>query len=302
MKVCVLDLGGTFIKAAMMDETAQIWGRWKTPSPTKDWESLAGALDAYIGGHLDEAEGIAISMPGRIDREKGIAHTGGTFQFIRDLPVKSILEEKYQLPVSVDNDGKCAASAENWLGALKDVANGLVYVIGTGVGGGIILNHQVVRGGHFAAGELSFPMVDMAGGTTFVNSAAAHLGIGALLHSYQKQTGCPEEIDGVEFFRRAQEKEQAALEVLHRFCRMTANYIYMLQAVLDVERVAVGGGISAQPLLFDVLNEELYRVFGGWDFPVASIRPQLVPCRYGNDANLIGALKNFLDQRYQERY
>ncbi len=122
------------------------------------------------------------------------------------------------------------------------------------------MNHQVVRGGHFAAGELSFPMVDMAGGTTFVNSAAAHLGIGALLHSYQKQTGCPEEIDGVEFFRRA------------------------------------------QPLLFDVLNEELDCVFGGWDFPVASIRPQLVPCRYGNDANLIGALKNFLDQRYQERY
>ena len=63
------------------------------------WKSLAGALDAYIGGHLDEAEGIAISMPGRIDGEKGIAHTGGTFQFIRDLPVKSILEEKYQLPV-----------------------------------------------------------------------------------------------------------------------------------------------------------------------------------------------------------
>ena len=63
------------------------------------WKSLAGVLDVYIGGHLDEAEGIAISMPGRIDREKGIAHTGGTFQFIRDLPVKSILEEKYQLPV-----------------------------------------------------------------------------------------------------------------------------------------------------------------------------------------------------------
>ncbi len=297
MKVCVFDLGGTFIKAAMMNEKAEILERWKTPSPTADWESLAGALDEYVRRHIHEAEGIAISMPGRIDRERGIAHTGGSFQFICDLPVASILEEKYHLPVSVDNDGKCAANAENWLGALKDAANGLVYVIGTGIGGGIVLNHQVVRGGHFAAGELSCPMLDMAEKTTLGNSVAAHLGTGALLRGYQTESGSKEEIDGIEFFRRAGEGDEAARNVLRKFCRLTANYLYMLQAVLDVERVAVGGGISAQPLLFEVLNEELDRAFSGWDFPIPCIRPELVRCQYGNDANLIGALKNFIDQK-----
>ncbi len=297
MRVCVFDLGGTFIKAAMMDENAEIRDRWKTPSPVADWDSLAGALDEYVQKHIHEAEGIAISMPGRIDRERGIAHTGGAFQFIRELPVVSILEEKYHLPVSADNDGKCAANAENWLGALQDVANGLVYVIGTGIGGGVVLNHQVIRGGHFAAGELSFPMIDMAGNTVLANSTAAWLGTGALLRGYQAESGSQEDIDGIEFFRRADEGDAAAMAVLRKFCRMTANYIYMLQAVLDVERVAVGGGISAQPLLFAVLNEELDRVFSSWDFPVACIRPELVRCRYGNDANLIGALKNFIDQK-----
>ncbi|MCD7807188.1 MAG: ROK family protein [Lachnospiraceae bacterium] len=295
MKFCVLDIGGTFIKGAVMDENANIIQRMKVKSDCSGLEALLDSLDEIIAPVAAVVEGIAISMPGKIDCDNGIARTGGAFSFIRDFPILSIIEEKYHLPVALENDRKAAASAENWVGALKDVKNGLVFIFGTGIGGGIIIDNRVMKGSHFAAGELSLCLLNKeAEGFSMSNMITTTSSTRGLLDMYQEMSGMEEKVDGVEFFRRANEGEETALLTLRRFARITAHYLFELQVVLDVDRVAIGGGISEQPLLLQVLNEELDKAYDT-QFPLPCVRPELVKCRFGNDANLIGALKGLLD-------
>ncbi len=295
MKYCVLDMGGTFIKSAVMDEQAHILGRRRVKSDCSGPDAMLNSLDQIIGPMMGETAGIAVSMPGRIDVERGVAETGGAFDFIRNQPMTSLLEERYHLPVTIENDGKAAAIAESWMGALKDVSNGLVFILGTGIAGGIILNHQVYRGSHFAAGELSLCLVDgYAEDFDVYNLTGRVSSTRGLLNLYRSMSGQEEETDGVTFFDRVNSGEEASVKTLSRFGRITANYIFNLQAVLDLERIAVGGGISEQPVLLKVLNEELDRLYDQ-PLPLPCVRPELVKCRFGNDANLVGALKVLLD-------
>lgn len=301
MKIIALDLGGTFIKAAEMNEKAGILSQWKVKSPTKTLEDLLAALDECVLTHLDGADGIAISMPGKIDVYRGIAHTGGAYHWIKDLEIVKLLEERYHVPVAVDNDGKCAANAEAWVGALQDVPSGLVYVIGTGIGGGIVMNHQVMRGSHAAAGELSCCLKNLEADFAPGNFAAFTCSTKSILNQYKKNAGLEESIDGIEFFRLVHEGDPAACEIFDGFCRFTANYFFTLQTILDVDRIAIGGGISAEPIVVDRIREEVHKIFSYDQFPLPQSEPEIVKCRFGNDANLIGAVRNFLDTKVFSR-
>lgn len=303
MKICVLDIGGTFVKAALMDEEGHFIKKWKVKSKTQDEESFLETLDECIRECVDQMDGIAISMPGKIDSENGIAITGGAFAFINNMPIVALLEEKYHVKVAVDNDGKCAANAENWIGALQDVSSGLVYVIGTGIGGGIIIDNKVYRGVHFAAGELSCTYYDKNKGIdpemnfwdTVSILSAGRLSASGLLGAYKMISNCEGEIDGIEFFKRVNDGETCANQVLQEFAKGTARYFYDLQAILDIERIAIGGGISEQEILLKTIKEEVDNTYRE-DLPLPVTKPQIVKCKFGNDANLIGALKNYLER------
>ena len=160
----VLDIGGTFIKYALMDEKAQFIEQGKVLADTSCEEAMLaslGVLAAKMSDH--EYEGVAISMPGRIDTATGIAHTGGAFTWIQNYPAAEKYGAVFGKPCTVANDGKCAASAENWIGALSDVNSGAVLVLGTGIGGGIVINKQVWMGATGGAGELSAFITDHSG-------------------------------------------------------------------------------------------------------------------------------------------
>lgn len=92
-------------------------------------------------------------MPGLIDFERGFVFHGGALDCIKNINLQTILEDMLSLPVSIQNDGKCAALGEKWKGALQNVSNGIAIVIGTGIGGGIISNNQLVTGHNYSAGN-----------------------------------------------------------------------------------------------------------------------------------------------------
>ncbi|MDO4465800.1 MAG: ROK family protein [Bacillota bacterium] len=296
MKVLALDIGGTFIKCAIMNDKAELLKQWKVPSDTSGMDALMESLDSIIAPHIEEVAGVAISMPGKIDAKKGIAFTGGAFQFINNWKVAEELEAKYGKPVAVDNDGKCAANAEVWVGALKDVENGLVYVIGTGIGGGVVIDKKVHRGTHFAAGELSCCMtnIEQEGFTPF-NFVATHFATPGLIRAYEMQSQ-EVGVDGVRFFKEVEAGNKIANEVLDKFAQATANYFYNLQVVLDVDRIAIGGGISAAPALIERIRQAYHKIYQ-MDFPLPCEEAEIVKCAFGNDANLIGAVKHFLDSK-----
>jgi len=295
-KYLALDLGGTFLKAAIIDEDINILDKWKTDtSKALSIDDIMNVFDVTIKGHLDGCKAIAISCPGRIDVNRGVMVTAGKFDdFMNGFELAKVLEDKYHLPVSVDNDGKCAANAELWKGALKDTNNGVVYVIGTGIGGGIVINHQVYRGSCFSAGEFSQIIVDMSKKVSGSNAVSEQLSTPALLNQYKKASKSDKDISGEEFFKLVDEKDKVASKVLRKFCKQTVKFFYNLQTCFDFETIAIGGGISAQPILLKLLNKELDKMY--LSHSVASVKPKLVRCQFSNDANLIGAVKAMIDK------
>ena len=203
----VLDIGGTFIKYALMGEDGSFLENGKVPSPMDSLESLLDAVAAVGEKFRGRYEGAAVSMPGRIDTRTGVAHTGGAFPFIQDTPVGQLFAGRLGCPVTVANDAKCAANAEAWTGALAGTANGAVLVLGTGTGGGIVLNRRIWMGSTFAAGELSFLPVRLEGmGQAFMSDVygagadrmwAQYASTTGLLRAYARRKGIPVEgLDG----------------------------------------------------------------------------------------------------------
>ena len=189
-------------------------------------------------------------------------------------------------------------------------AGAVVLVLGTGIGGGIILNGKVLMGAHAAAGEVSGLVSDISKMadddfklTSVERYSEAPLWAGmasasGLIFEYARQkhlpTGSPMPT-GEEIFAAYNAGEPEAQKALKIFARRVAVGILSLQHVLDVEKVAIGGGISAAEALLPTIQAELDWLFERCTV-MPAVKPELVRCRYGNDANMIGALKLFFEQ------
>ena len=298
----VLDIGGTFIKYALMDEKAQFIEQGKVLADTSCEEAMLaslGVLAAKMSDH--EYEGVAISMPGRIDTATGIAHTGGAFTWIQNYPAAEKYGAVFGKPCTVANDGKCAASAENWIGALSDVNSGAVLVLGTGIGGGIVINKQVWMGATGGAGELSAFITDHEGvknGLGWGNIGimwAAHISAGSITGKYAALKGL-DHADGIMLFDAYDAGDPIAKDVLKVFGEEAAAGICSLQSVLDLERYAIGGGISARPETTQIIKDAVDALFDPYLDFLPYGKPEIVTCKFGNEANLIGALAFHLGQ------
>ena len=290
-----LDLGGTFIKYGLLTEGGEIVRQGKIPSPTSTEQSTLDGL-AQIRDLIDEPyEGVAVSMPGRIDTAHGIAHTGGAYGWVHDWPAEERISAVFGKPATVANDGKCAAQAELWKGALADVNSGVVLVLGTAVGGGVVLNHKVWMGTSGGAGELSNLTVDYQSaiehGIGFPQNGfvlwALHVGAAGMTDKFARRKG-KERSNGIELFEAYDQGDQDARDTLEEFGQWMAVGILNVQAVLDVERFAIGGGISARPEVAEYVAAEVKKLFAENPMPFST--PEVVTCAFGNEANLIGAL------------
>ena len=211
------------------------------------------------------------------------------------------MKERIPLPFSLENDGKAAALAELWKGSMKDVEHGAVLTLGTGVGGALIIHHQLYRGRHFSAGEFSFVSADFEAGYDisegfFQAKLWATLGsVKSLCMKYaMMKNEDPETMNGRILFERANAHEVEAKACIEQYCRDLAIAIYSLQAIIDVERIAIGGGISKQELLFTCLKEQMQKQFVSIAPFSAVILPEIVACEFSSEANLVGALYHYL--------
>ncbi|HJF19066.1 MAG TPA: ROK family protein [Enterococcus columbae] len=287
MNILTLDIGGNFIKYALINEHQQMIGKSKVSTPTDTLEHLYSVIDD-IFVKFENVEGLAISMPGVIDSEQGIAHTGGFLKYIQHLPLSQQLSQKYHLPVWIGNDAKCAGYAEVGYGVLQDVDDALVVILGTAIGGCIIQNKKVRQGKHFAAGEVSNLLVDyhdvderwfMQGGKD------------GLLSIVQKYLSTEKDYTGEEIFDLLIQGDEKVNEALDRYAKNLAIQIFNLQVVLDVEKIAIGGGISAQNILIEKINQQFSPLFASPDCCIEQV--PIVACKYRNDANLLGAFYQF---------
>ncbi|WP_249028866.1 ROK family protein [Tannockella kyphosi] len=291
----VIDIGGSAIKYAHMSKSGDILEKGDIPVPYTSLEDLIISIQS-LHQLFPKVVGLAVSMPGIIDMEKGIAYTGGALSYIVDCPFVELLENALGIPVTIGNDAKCAGFAEVACGSLQDVEDAVVIILGTGIGGCVIKDKKVHQGRNFAAGEISSLRVN---NKEFHNSNyfwCYRNGTRGLLHCVQERLECEDVYNGKEIFEMANQGNELVKQGIRDFCLDIAIQIFNMQAFYDPQKIAIGGGISWQPLLMELLGECLDTVFK--EGPAHPIQyPNVVVCQYRNDANLIGAFYQHLEAK-----
>lgn len=287
----VFDIGGTFVKYAIMDQDAKISKKGKIPSVKTNLEDFLESL-VVLYNKFENVEGIALSCPGQVDVNHGIIYNGGNLMFLHQCNIVEELSKRCNgIKVAVENDGKCAGLAESIIGAAKDKQDAIVIAFGTGVGGAVIKNKKVHRGNRLIAGELSFLSTKydrnlLKRNYWGSNGNAIHLSsdLDKIKH---KPKGT---YSGEDVFEMAQQGDEDANNILEDFYFDIANQIYNLQYVFDPDIFCIGGGISEQTALIEGINRYVDLIF---DNTFQLIKPLVVKCQFRNDSNLIGALFNF---------
>lgn len=292
MKKLVFDVGASAIKYALMDNDAHIYEKGKEVTPHDHFEHFLTILQTIYEKYQNEIDGIALSLPGTIDSELGQIYAPGGLLYNENINLVNEMHRFTQLPIAIENDGKSAALAEVWKGHLKDCQDGIVIVVGSGLGGGIIKDGQLWKGEHLFAGEFSY--IYQGEGTSFMENAWAVKGsTTALIMDVARRKNLEmSQLDGYRIFGLIEQLDQDACAALQTLAQNLAIGIYNLQCILDPQKILIGGGISQQPILIEKIQEELNKIYENipFDIPHAYIEN----CCYYNDSNLIGALYRFL--------
>ena len=305
-KYLVLDIGGSSIKYGLLEEDGTVITKDKYKIKNIDLDTLLADVKHVADIFAGEYKGIAVSMPGRIDTPNGIAHSGGVFEFIIDIPFAQKINEMTGVPVIIANDANCAARAELDSGALQGCKGGACLICGTSIGGALALNGEIWLGSNFAAGEAAWLPLDLRNIRDIAYSDALHaegmsgeaVSTMGLMNTYQRLKGEPLQYSasgGAEFFDKYNEGEPEAIQALQLFSQTMAAEIFSIQAMLDLDVYAIGGGISNEPEITNSIRREVDYLYG--KYTEASVRkPQIVTCKYGSSANLYGALGFYLDE------
>ncbi len=291
MKRLVLDVGGSAIKYAVMDDELRILEKGKLEGRRSDAGKFAEAI-LSLRKQYPEAEGIAISYCGEVDPGTGQIMSPGSYDFFENMNLKTFLEEKSGTTVWVENDAICAALAEKRNGVLQKEKNAAVLIYGTGIGCALILDGRIYYGATYQAGVATLvstsrkafiPKFRLDDFLRFFN--------GKILRKKD-----PKGIDGFRFFRQVERKNPLALYRLKRFTRQAARFIVDLQLMLNLEAIAIGGGVSAQPRFIQEIQQALDQEWESYWVRITRVpKPEIKVASAGNDANLIGALIHFQD-------
>ena len=286
------DIGGTNLKYALIDQEGHILEKDRVKTNTENLDAFMQTMYEVADKYQGKFAGIAVCAPGKIDTKNKIIYFGGALPFLDGLNLEETLGKKYNVPVGVENDGKAAALSEQWLGELHDVNTGIAITLGTGVGGGVIVDNRILHGWTFQAGELSWMITNSSIGT---RNIAAYAGFSCsavnMIKKVNLALGNIDLDNGLTAFEAINNGDLRALAVFKRYCRNVAIMILNIQAVINGSKVIIGGGISAQPILIEEINNQFDKILQ--NNPMLNnqvIKPVIVAAKHGNDSNFYGAL------------
>ncbi|MCH4239276.1 MAG: ROK family protein [Oscillospiraceae bacterium] len=305
-----IDIGGTGIKAGVIDTENQIVGRASRPTGAdRSWQAvvqdiIGAAQDALQNANLTQEACVSLGAgcPGTIDAKTGTVVYSNNLHW-KQVPLAKGLTSAFQMPVHVSNDANCAALGEVCAGAAKGFQNAILFTLGTGVGSGIILDGKIFEGGGPGGAEFGHTLL-------VENGEPCTCGRHGCLESYASATALirdakravqkhPESLlaalcegdlsrmDGRIPFQAARKGDSTGKQVVDAYIRHLANGIVDAVNIFRPEMVLISGGISKEgTFLTNPLNELVKKdVFGGED----SFLPQIRAAQLGNDAGMIGA-------------
>ncbi|GAB1159165.1 MULTISPECIES: ROK family glucokinase [Paenibacillus] len=301
-----VDLGGTAIKVGICNEQGQLMHTYEGPTEVdKGVDTVIANIEKYVRHIVAESpysweqlEGVGAGVAGFTNVREGIIVLAPNIGF-RNVAIRSILEERLGKPVKIDNDANVAALGEAWAGAGKGVENCVCYTLGTGVGGGLILNGKIYQGFSGMAGELGHVSVvpDLeaiqcgCGKMGCVETVSSATGIirmakDAVERGDHTSLALVDKIAAKEVFDAAKAGDEVALRIVNRAAFYLGKSMAAVAAVINPEMFIIGGGVSkAGNILFD----EVRAVFAKLTPEPLQEGVQILEATLGNDAGIVGA-------------
>ncbi|MDU2491215.1 ROK family protein [uncultured Clostridium sp.] len=293
----VYDIGGSAVKWSIITNEGKILISDKLEI-AKTVKEFFCELTENVNIFREEftIEGIAISAPGAVDSESGEIKSKSAIPYIYGVNFKEILSEKTGLNVEIENDANCAALGECWLGAAKENADSAFIVCGTGIGGAIVKEKRIHTGSNMHGGEFGFCIVDCDINTNRLLSWSDVGSTFALVKAIANRKGIDiNEFNGKKAFDLYDLGDEVAIEEVNKFFTYMAVGIINIQYTYDPEAIILGGAISEREGIIDEINKKVLDILSRNDF--AKVIPKIRKCEYGNDANKLGALYNYMQKQ-----
>ncbi len=303
-----IDLGGTNIAVAVVDEKGKMLYKKNTPTLAErhyseiigDMARLCGEVVKGIDKDLSDIKSIGIGSPGNIDSQKGLFIYANNFNF-QNVSFRDEFKKFFDIPVFIDNDANCAALGESVSGACKGFKNSVMLTLGTGIGGGIIIDGKIYSGSFSCGGEIGHMVIERCGREcscgrygcfeSYCSTAALTKRLKEAVmededsEMFKYVKGDIEEINTKLLFSFYKKGDYLATDIVEEYAEYLAEGITNVINIFQPEAVVIGGGISAQgnTLLRPVIRHVKRDVYGG------VLKTEIIPATLGNDAGIIGA-------------
>lgn len=285
-RVIGVDLGGTKILAGVVARDGAVEHRREWPTPTESEDALLAGLEAAVTELVDEhVVAVGLGVPSQVDQRTGVV-AGSVNIPLTHVPLRDRLSERFSLPVGVENDANAAALAEWALGAGRGSRTMVMLTVGTGIGGGFVLDGQLYRGwaevGHMVIEHEGKPCQGTCTGRGHLESYCT----GVAATEAAREAFGPA-ADAHRLVRLAREGEEQAVEILAEIGRRLGSGVGTLVNLFDPEIVVIGGGFGAAA--WDFLVEPVREVLRYQALAGAGERLRLEQAQLGTAAGLIGA-------------
>ncbi|MFL6448064.1 MAG: ROK family protein [Bryobacteraceae bacterium] len=292
-----VDIGGSSIRVALADLKGSVVGRWNARlkadrSPRVVTETVADAITQLLRQHkipVKRVLEVVAGAPGITDVAAGRVLSAPNLTHWHEVPFRDILQRELRMPVTIENDVNLGALGEGWRGAAQGAGNFVFLAVGTGVGAGIVLNHELHHGAKWSAGEVGYMLLPGLRsdplGADELGALESVVGGNSIEESWSNSA---EPVDRSKKMKATEIFDRAALGDSNARLLMTsvAHYLAMavtnLSLVLDLSTVVLGGGVGEHPALVEAIQRELEAN----EFA----RPQLVISGLGGEAQIWGAI------------
>jgi glucokinase len=301
--VFAADLGGTYLRVALVDESGKIHHQAKQRTPKGDSpDCVVDALAAAAEKWSSDGRSIAaasIMVPGTVDNCNAVVVQAPNLPALTGFPLKAVLEERFGWPVLLENDANAAAVGEMWMGAARGCRDVVSVTLGTGVGGGVILDGELWRGAHGSAGEIGHSTVDPFSGLKckcgnvgclemFASATAIVRMSREDLPRFPNSVLHREDLTAERVYDAGRDGDELALSVFKRFGVYLGIGLANLINIIDPEIIVIAGGavngwdLFAHDMQHEV-NERAVRV------TAQQVKIAVAEC--GDNAGLLGAAR-----------
>jgi len=317
LPVLAVDLGGTKIITAIISSSGQVVSEDRCQTLADEGvspviERLFAAIDSLLNRNNMEPSqlgGISLAAAGAIDSDKGVITLSPNLPGWRDVPLGDMVRERYRVDTFLVNDASAAALGEHRFGAGRGVSNLILLTLGTGIGGGIIINGEMYLGACGSAAEIGHMVIDvngpecgcgnrgcletLASGTAVARDAVRRINQGEKSSLVAMVGGKIEDITAEKVGTAARKGDSLALDVLSRAGTYLGVGLANLVNIFNPEMIVLGGGMAELGGLF---IDPAKRVVVERAFPISAGAVRIVTAQLGNEAGVYGAAALALEQ------